>query len=126
MAWRVRECGYAERETGFFAHAPIQTRTAPVAQDGREKIERGNVRICDLRNVPRQREMRQFRGKFLVHFPPAKLRRFRRNEQGLERFLGIRLEQFGELLPYFFCVDISDYDEGEIVRDVTRFIVLYH
>ncbi len=67
-----------------------------------------------------------FRGKFLVHFAAAKLRRFRRNKDGLERFLRIRLEQFGELLPYLFCIDISDYHEGEIVRHVTRFVILHH
>ena len=25
-----------------------------------------------------------------------------------------------------FCIDITDYDEGEIIRDVTRFVILHH
>jgi hypothetical protein len=26
----------------------------------------------------------------------------------------------------FFCIDIADYDEGEIIRDVTRFVILHY
>ena len=94
IARRVRERGYAERQTGFFPDAPVQARAAPVTENGREKIERGHVRIRDFRDVPCEREMRQFRGKLLVHFASAKLRRFRWNEYRLERFLRIRLKQF--------------------------------
>ena len=25
-----------------------------------------------------------------------------------------------------FCIDIADYDKGEIIRDVTRFVILHH
>ena len=41
----------------------------------------------------------------------AKLRRLLWNENGLERFLRIRLKQFGELLPHFFCIHVSHDDE---------------
>ena len=34
IARRIRECRYAKRQTGFFTHAPIQTRAAPVAEYG--------------------------------------------------------------------------------------------
>ena len=61
-----------------------------------------------------------------MHFTPAKLRRFRRNEYWLERFLGIRREQFSQLLPHFFCIDITNYDERKIVRDVAGFVILHH
>ena len=61
-----------------------------------------------------------------MHFAPAKLRRFRRNEYRLERFLRIRLEQFDELLPHFFCIHISHDDECEIVRYVARLVILHH
>src|SRR6266480_4218717 len=67
-----------------FTHAMIQARTAPVAKDGREKIERGNIRMRDFRNVPGKREMRQLGGKFLVYLTPAKLRRFRGNKYWLK------------------------------------------
>ena len=70
--------------------------------------------------------MRQFRGKFLVHFAPAKLRWFRRNEYRLQRFFRIGLEQIGELLPHFFSIDISDHNEREIVRHGPRFVILHH
>ncbi len=84
IAGRVGECRYPVDQTGFLPHAPVQARTAPIAENGRKKIERGNVRICDLRNVPGEREVRQFSGKFLVNFPAAQLRRFLRNEDRLE------------------------------------------
>src|SRR5437868_15205766 len=84
IAGRVGECRYPIDQTGLFPHAPVQARTAPVAENGRKKIERGNVRIRDLRNVPGEREVRQFSGKFLVNFPAAQLRRFLRNEDWLE------------------------------------------
>ena len=61
-----------------------------------------------------------------MHFAPAKLRRFRRNEYRLKRFRRVRLEQVGELLVHSFCIDIADYDKGEIIRDVTRFVILHH
>ena len=61
-----------------------------------------------------------------MHFPPAQLRRFFRNEDRLERFLRISLEEFYELLMYFLCVDVSHYDEREIVRNVARFVILHH
>ena len=70
--------------------------------------------------------MRQFRGKFLVHFAPAKLRQFRRNEYRLQRFFRIRLEQLGELLPHFFGIDVPDDNEGKIVGDVSRLVILHH
>ena len=70
--------------------------------------------------------MRQLGGKFLVHFAPAKLRRFRRNEYRLERFLRIRLKQFRQLLSHFFSINISGHDESQIVRDVARFVILHH
>src|SRR6266540_3259027 len=55
----------------------ISPAAATVAENGREKIKRGNIRIGDLRNVPGQREMTQLGGKFLVDFAAAKLQRFR-------------------------------------------------
>ena len=70
--------------TRLFADAPVQARAAPVSENGGEKIERGNIGIRDLRDVPCEREMRQLGGKFPVNFAPAKLRRFRGNEYRLE------------------------------------------
>ena len=49
-----------------------------------------------------------------------------RNEYRLQRFLRIRLEQVAQLLPHLFCIDIADNHEGEIVRHVTRFVILHH
>ena len=76
--------------------------------------------------MPGEREVRQFSGKFLVNVPAAQLRRFLRNEDRLERFLRIRLEKFGDLLTHFRCIDISDHDKGEIIRNVARFVILHH
>src|SRR5690242_5150231 len=70
--------------------------------------------------------MRQLGCKFLMHFAPAKLRRFCRNEYWLERFLRIRLKQIGQLLPHFVRIDIPDNDESEIVWDVSRFVILHY
>src|SRR6267378_4418028 len=70
--------------------------------------------------------MRQLCGKFLMHFASAQLRRLRRNENRLKRFLRVRLEQVGELLAHFFCIDIADYNKGEIVGDVARFVILHY
>src|SRR5262249_61953919 len=61
-----------------------------------------------------------------MHFAPAELRRFRWNEYRLERFLRIWLEQVDQLLVHFFRVDITDYDERQIVWDVARFVILHH
>ena len=80
----------------------------------------------DLGNVPGQREPRQLGRELVVHFAPAKLRRFFRNKHRLERFLGITFEKIGQLLVNLFGIDISHHDEGEIVRDVTRFVILHH
>ena len=68
--------------------------------------------------------MRQFRGKFLVRLASSELRRFRRNEHRLERFLRISLEQVRE--SHFFRNDISYHDERQVVRDVARFVILHH
>ena len=73
---RVGKRRDAKREPGFFAHAPVKTRAATVAENSREQIQRRNVRTGHLGDVPRHRELRQLRRKFLVHFAPAKLRRF--------------------------------------------------
>ena len=54
------------------------------------------------------------------------MRRLRRNEQRLERFFWIRFEQFGELLPHFFRIHISNDDEREIVRNVARLVILHY
>ena len=126
IARRVGKRRYAERQTRLFANAPVQPRAAPVAQNGREQVERRYIGTRDLWNVPREGEVRQFCGKFLVYFSPAKLRRLRRNEYRLERFLRIRLEQFRQLLPHFFRINISYHHECEIVRDVPRFVILHH
>src|SRR5690349_7000662 len=70
---RVRKRRNTKCETGFFAHAPIKPRTAPIAENSGEQIESGNVGTCDLRDVPGHREMCQLRRKFAVDFSPAKL-----------------------------------------------------
>ena len=40
--------------------------------------------------------------------------------------LRIRFEQLSELLPHFFCIYITRYDEREVVRDVARLVILHH
>ena len=49
-----------------------------------------------------------------------------RNVNRLERFLRIILEEVGELLVHFFRIDIADDDEREIIRNVTRLVILHH
>src|SRR5690242_10023173 len=80
IAWCVGKRRYAKREPGLFTHALVEPRTAAVAQNRGEQIQRGNVRARYLRYVPCHREMSQLGRKFLVHFAAAKLRRFARNE----------------------------------------------
>src|ERR1043165_4811314 len=69
--------------------------------------------------------MRQFSCKFLIDFAAAELRRLRRNEQRLKRFLGILLEQLRELLPHLFRVHVSYNNESEVIRHVARFVILH-
>ena len=54
IARRIGKCRHAESEAGFFANPPIQTRAAAFAQNRRKQIERGNIRMRDLGNVPGQ------------------------------------------------------------------------
>ena len=82
--------------------------------------------MCDLGNVPGQLEPTQLRREFVVNFAPAKLRRFCRNKNRLQGFLGINFEKIRKLLMDFFRIDIARYDESEIVWNVTGFVILHH
>src|ERR1051325_3685264 len=70
--------------------------------------------------------MSQLGSKFLVYFATAKLRRFRRNEYQLERFLRIGIEKITKLLPHLFSIHVANNDEGEIIRHVPGFVILHH
>ncbi len=61
-----------------------------------------------------------------MNFAPTKLRRFFRNKNRLERFLRITFEEVLQLLVDFFSIHVSHHDEGQIVRHVTRFVILHH
>ena len=57
QSWVARRVGKrrdAKGQAGLFPHAPIQARAAAVTQNRREHIERGNVRMRELGNVPSQ------------------------------------------------------------------------
>ena len=110
----------------MFTHAPIQTRAPPLTQNRRKQVERGNIRIRDLGNVPSERKPCQLGREFVMHFATAELRRFFRNKNRLKRFLRVPFEKVRQLLVHFFAIDISHHDEGEIVRHVTRFVILHH
>ena len=94
IAWGVGKSRDAESETRFLAHAPVQSRAASVPQNRREKIERRNIGMGDLGNVPGEREPRQLGRKFIVNFAPAELWRFYRNKDtGLSDFSGYALKK---------------------------------
>ena len=76
--------------------------------------------------MPGERKPRQLGREFVVRFAPAELRRFFRNKNRLERFLRVTFEKVRQLLVHFFAIDVSRHDEGEIVRHVTRFVILHH
>ena len=44
----------AESETGLLTNSPIQARAAAFTQNAGKQIERGNIRMRDLGNVPGQ------------------------------------------------------------------------
>ena len=80
----------------------------------------------NLRNMPGERETRQFRREFLVHNAAAELRRLARNVYGRERLGRMILEEIAQLPINRFRVDIADDDKGKIVRHVTRLVILHH
>ena len=80
----------------------------------------------DLRDVPGQRETRQFRGKLFIHLPPPLLRRLLRDVARRERSRWIAGKVFFELRVNLARIDIADDDEREIVRHVARPVVLQH
>ncbi len=120
IARRVGKGRDAENKTRFLAHPAIESRAAAVAQNGREQIERRHIGMGDLRNVPGQRETRQFRGKLFVHLAPPLLRRLLRDVNRLERPRGIVGKILCELRVDLARIDIADDDEREIVRHVAR------
>ena len=117
---------HAVGQARFLAQLPVEPGAAAIAEDGREKIERRHIGMGDLGNVPRERETRQLGDKFLMHFAPAKLRRFGRDENRRQRFGRIIFEKIAELLMDRVRVNVADDDEGEIVRHVTRAVILEH
>ena len=91
------------------------------------KIERGNIGMRDFRNVPGEREIASARSEI-----PGALRAGRvaaapaGMNTGLSDFSGYGLKKLAELLPHFLGIDIAHDDEREIVRDVTRLVILHH
>src|ERR1700674_1429284 len=67
IARRVRKRRDPVGEPGFLAHAPIEPRAAAVTENRGKKINRRDVRMRDLRNMPGERETRQLRRELLVH-----------------------------------------------------------
>ena len=82
--------------------------------------------MSEFWDMPRHLEPAQFRREFVMHFAPAQLRRFAWHIYRLERFLRIIFEERGQLLANFASIDIADHDEGEIVRHVSRLVILRH
>jgi putative hemolysin len=82
--------------------------------------------VRDLGNVPGQRKTRQIGDEFLVHLAATELRRFARDENGAKRSCRIIFEKIFELFVDGVRFHVPDDDEGEIVRDVTRFVILHH
>ena len=66
-------------EGKFLAHPPIKPAGAAVAENERKQIERGDVRVRELRDVPRDFHAGQLGGKVDVRFAPTQLRRFLRD-----------------------------------------------
>ena len=62
----------------------------------------------DLRDVPRERETREFGRELLMHFARPELRRLFRDVERRERLRRIILEEVGELLLHRLRVDIAD------------------
>src|SRR5437773_7403843 len=83
-------------ESGLFAHPPVKARAAALTQNGREEIERRNVGMRDLRNVPRERESGQLGLEFLVNDAQTELRRLARDIDRLERFRRALIEESTE------------------------------
>ena len=81
---RVGKSRNAIGEPGLFTHAPVETRAAAIAQNRREQIDRRDVRMRDLRDVPGERKASQFGGKLFMHFAPAELGWLRRDVDRLE------------------------------------------
>src|ERR1041385_7237303 len=57
---------------------------------------------------------------------PPQLGRLLGNEDRFERLFGVGFEKIGQLLMNLFWIDISRHDEGEIVWNVARLIILHH
>src|ERR1041385_8681999 len=57
---------------------------------------------------------------------PTQLGRLLGNENRFERLFGVGFEKIGQLLMNLFWIDISRHDEGEIVWNVARLIILHH
>src|ERR1041385_2002587 len=57
---------------------------------------------------------------------PPQLGRLLGNENRFERLFGVGFEKIGQLLMNLFWIDISRHDEGEIVWNVARLIILHH
>src|SRR5437764_6605989 len=126
IAGRVRKRRDSVSKASFLTHAPIESRAAAVTKNRGKQINRRNVRMRDLRNMPGQRETRQLRREFLVHDAAAELRRLARNVYGRERPGRMVLEEIAQLPINRFRVDIADDDKGKIVRHVTRLVILHH
>src|SRR6202011_6056966 len=79
-----------------------------------------------LWNVPSEGKSAQLSRELIVRLAATQLRRFLRNKNWFQRFLGIILEIISELLTNFLSIDIAHHDESQIVRHVARLVILHH
>ena len=126
IAGRVGKGRDPENETCFLPHPAIESRAAAIAENGRKQIERRDIGMGNLRDVPGQREPCQLRGKLFVDLPPSLLRRLLRDVARRERPRWIAGKIFFELCVNLARIDVADDDEREIVRHVARLVILQH